>query len=235
MSLLPRSLGGRALALALCLAALAAALWTLPVRDLLAATLDWVRLHPLAGPALYVLVVIVGSVLLVPGSVLVMAGGFLFGVLQGWLLVSVAVVLGATAALLVGRGLGRDWAARRLQDRPRLRALDAAVRSRGLLVVTLTRMSMLLPYNLLNYAYGLSSVGLRDYMLGTWLGMLPVLLLYVYLGSLVRNIDQLLRGDAESGPVSQALLVLGLVAALAVVVVVHRTATRLLTERMPEA
>ena len=233
MNRLPRSLGVRAMLLALLLAGLAALLWGLPLLDWLTAMLGWVQANPFAGAVLYLLVFILGCVCMVPGSIMVMTGGFLFGLVKGAALVSVAVLLGATAALLVARGIGRAWVRQRLQAYPKFAALDLALQSRGLLVVMLTRMSLLLPYNLLNLAYGLTSVRLRDYMLGTWLGMLPAVVLYVYLGSLVRNAGQLLRGEVETGRGGQVLLVLGLVAAVAVVVIVHRTASRLLAERMP--
>ena len=169
---------------------------------------------------------------MVPGSLLFMCGGFLFGLSQGVPLVSIATVSGAVAALLVARGLGRAWVEERLHNQQRLRALDKAVQSRGLLVVMLTRMSLLLPYNLLNYAYGLSGVAIRPYALGTWIGMLPAVALYVYLGTLARSLGQLFDGEVSAGDAGPWLMAAGLVVAVAAVWVVHRTATRLLADHI---
>ncbi len=234
MSRAPAALGGRALALALFLALLLAVLWFLPLRAWLFQLLAWVQLHPVAGRFAYLALFTIFTVLMVPGSLLVMCGGFLFGLVQGVLLVSVATVLGAVAALLVGRGLGRAWVQERLHNQQRLKALDLAVQSRGLLVVSLTRMSLLLPYNLLNYAYGLSGVALRPYIIGTWLGMLPAVALYVYLGSIARSLGELFDQGADIGVAGQLMMLAGLGLAIAAVWLVHRTATRLLSEHMPD-
>lgn len=228
----PASLRGRAVAASLFFALLLAALWLLPLEAWLIDMLAWVQLHPLAGRLVYLLVFTVCSVLMVPGSLLVMSGGFLFGLVQGVPIVSVATVLGAVAALLVARGIGRAWVEERLHNQQRLMALDRAVQSRGLLVVMLTRMSLLLPYNLLNYAYGLSGVGIRPYAMGTWIGMLPAVALYVYLGTLARNLGELFDGEVDAGRAGPWLMAAGLLVALAAVWLVHRTATRLLAEHM---
>jgi uncharacterized membrane protein YdjX (TVP38/TMEM64 family) len=233
MKALPVTLGPRALGAALLLILLVALLWWLPLRDWLFAVLDWVRLHPFLGRAVYLLVFVVATVLMVPGSLLVMSGGFLFGLVQGVLLVSLAVVLGATAALLVARGFGRAWVQERLHNHRRFLALDQALQSRGLLVVMLTRMSLLLPYNLLNYAYGLTGVGLRPFVIGTGIGMLPAVGLYVYLGTMARSLGQLWDEGVELGSSGQLLMLVGLGIAVAVVVLVHRTATRLLEDSVP--
>jgi uncharacterized membrane protein YdjX (TVP38/TMEM64 family) len=228
----PASLRGRALAASLLLALMLAALWLLPLEAWLLEMLAWVQQHPVAGRLVYLVLFSVGSVLMVPGSLLVMCGGFLFGLWQGFLLVSVATVLGALAALLVARGIGRAWVEDRLHNQQRLMALDKAVQARGLLVVMLTRMSLLLPYNLLNYAYGLSGVGIRPYVLGTWIGMLPAVALYVYLGTLARSLSEVLDGEVSTGIAGPWLMGAGLVLAIAAVWLVHRTATRLLGEHI---
>ncbi|RMF98275.1 MAG: TVP38/TMEM64 family protein [Gammaproteobacteria bacterium] len=225
-----RSLGPAGLLAGCLFLALAAALWLLPLRHWLDAAVLWIQAHPAGGRGLFLLLFVAGAVAMVPGSLLVMSGGFLFGLIDGVLLVSLAVTLGATAALLIGRRLGRRRIGGWLEHRPRLAALDAAVAERGFLVVLLTRLSMAIPYNLLNYAFALSRVSLPAYVLGTGIGMLPAVLLYVYLGTLARNLDALLAAGGDAGEAAPWLLVAGLTLILAVVWILQRTASRLLAQ-----
>lgn len=103
----PRSLGPRAAAIGLILVAGLVLLWWLPFRESLIALVAWVAAHPVGGRVAFVAAFVVCAILLVPASLLVMSGGFLFGPLQGILIVSVATLAGALASLLVARGIGR--------------------------------------------------------------------------------------------------------------------------------
>ncbi len=225
-----RTLGPAGLLVACLFAGLALALWLLPLRAWLGEAIHWIQLHPAGGRLVFLLLFVTAAVAMLPGSLLVMSGGFLFGLAEGFLLVSVAVTLGAIAALLVGRWLARERIGHWLSRRPRLAALDAAVGQRGFLVVLLTRLSLAIPYSLLNYAFAFSRVSLPAYVLGTWLGMLPAVLLYVYLGTLARNFDALLKSGGANGAAVPWLLGFGLLLIGAVVWVLHRTASRLLAE-----
>ncbi|MBI1839465.1 MAG: TVP38/TMEM64 family protein, partial [Verrucomicrobia bacterium] len=140
---------------------------------------------------------IAACVLLVPGSILTLGAGSVFGIARGTLLVSVASTLGAICAFLVGRHLARDWVRRKLASHPKFQAIDQAVASEGWKVVGLTRLSPVFPFVLLNYAYGLTSVSLRDYWLASWVGMLPGTILYVYLGSLAHDVASLAQPRSE--------------------------------------
>ena len=135
--------------------------------------LDWIRgLGPLA-PVAFVAIYIVACVAFLPGSILTIGAGVIFGVVRGSIYVSIAATLGATAAFLVGRYLARDWVVRKLEGNPKFKAIDDAVGKEGWKIVLLTRLSPVLPLNLLNYAYGLRSVSLRDYVLASWVGIIP--------------------------------------------------------------
>src|SRR5690606_8718943 len=134
---------------------------------------------------------IVAAVLVVPGSVLTLGAGFVFGLPLGIVLVSVGSVLGAAAAFLVGRFFARDWVADRVARLPRFRALDSATRHDGFVIVCLARLSPLFPFNLLNYGLGLTGVRFRDYFFATWIGMLPATTLYVYVGTLAKDLTDL--------------------------------------------
>ena len=113
---------------------------------------------------------------------------------------------------------------RQISAWPKFRALDSALGERGFLIVLLTRLSPLFPFNLLNYAYGVTAVKPRQYVLGSWIGMLPGTLLYVYAGSVAANLAQVLAGDVKTGAAGNVLLVVGLLATVAVTVVVTRVA-----------
>src|SRR5437588_4901937 len=123
------------------------------------------------------------ALFLVPGSLLTLGAGGLFGVVEGTVAVSLGSTLAACVVFLVGRTLARRWVEERFAGSPRFRALDRAVAGQGFRIVLLTRLSPLFPYTVLNYAYSLTRVSFRDYVLGSWIGMLPGTVMYVYLGS----------------------------------------------------
>ncbi len=208
------------------LAALAAARW-LPVQDTLRQVLAWMRALGPWGPVLFVAVYVLATVLLVPGSILTLGAGAVYGVGYGSLIVSLASTLGATAAFLVGRHLARDAVARRVAANPRFAALDQAVADEGWKIVVLTRLSPVFPFTLLNYAFGLTRVPLREYALASWLGMMPGTVLYVYLGSLADAAGS----PRQRTPAEWALYATGLLATLAVTVVVTRLARRALAQK----
>src|SRR5688500_5561723 len=118
----------------------------------------------LGGAALFGAVYVVAVVAMVPGSILTLAAGCLYGPLWGTALISPASVLGATLAFLLGRSVARRWVEGKLRDRPRFQAVDRAVQGGGFRVVLLLRLSPLLPFNLLNYALGLTGVRLWKYV-----------------------------------------------------------------------
>jgi uncharacterized membrane protein YdjX (TVP38/TMEM64 family) len=218
--------------LALIAAAVLAAI-LLPVRELLTSFLERVRGLGAWGPVLLAAAYVPAALLFVPGSLLTLGAGFLFGVVTGTLAVSVGSVLGASAAFLAGRTLARPWVEHRMARSPRFRALDEAVGGQGFTIVLLTRLSPLFPFNLLNYAYGVTRVRFRDYFLASWIGMLPGTVLYVYLGSAVKSLADLAAGHVEGGGGRKAFFALGLLATVAVTVTVTRIARRALRERVP--
>jgi uncharacterized membrane protein YdjX (TVP38/TMEM64 family) len=199
----------------------------LDVRGFLRAALALVEELGPWGPLLFIVLYVLAAVLFVPASVLTLGAGALFGVLRGSIYVSVAAILGATAAFLVGRHLARNWVARRIEGNASFAAIDRAVEREGWKIVLLTRLSPVFPFTLLNYAFGLTRVRLRDYILASWIGMLPGTVMYVYLGSLARAG---LAGRSQP-PLTWALYLLGLVATIAVTVIITRIARRALASR----
>lgn len=199
---------------------------------LLGQALDGIQGLGVWGPVLFVPLYVAATVLFVPGVVLTLGAGAAFGVVRGAVTVSIAATLGATAAFLVGRYLARDAVARRIEGHPRFRALDQAVADEGWKIVALARLSPIFPFNVLNYAFGVTRVRLRDFVVASWLGMLPGTVTYVYIGSLAGDLAALGRPDRARTPAEWALYVIGLAAAAAVTVLVTRLARRALARRV---
>lgn len=214
-----------------CLLALTTAAWhLLPVGPWINATLKTVQDLGIWGPVLLSVIYIVACVLFLPGSALTLAAGFAFGLFWGYIAVTVGSVIGATVAFLLGRYLARDWVEAKIANNDRFRALDNAVQKHGFRIVLLTRLSPAFPFNALNYAFGLTKVSLRDYFLGSLLGMIPGTLLYVYLGTGLKSLTEVVSGDVEGGFFKQIVFGLGLLATLAVTVVITRIASSALKE-----
>jgi pyruvate/2-oxoglutarate dehydrogenase complex dihydrolipoamide dehydrogenase (E3) component/uncharacterized membrane protein YdjX (TVP38/TMEM64 family) len=198
------------------------------VQDLLKAALDWIgKLGPW-GPVIFVALYVVATVLFVPGSVLTLGAGALFGVVLGSVCVSISATLGATAAFLVGRYLARDAIARKIEKNQTFATIDRAVADEGWKIVLLTRLSPVFPFTLLNYAFGLTRVKLGHYVLASWVGMIPGTVMYVYLGSLV-NVG---AGHRQRTTGEWILYGVGLLATVAVTVFVTRLARSALAKKI---
>ena len=215
----------------LVIAVLAAGSWAFVHFDgkaLLQSTLEKIAELGIWGPVLFILIYIVATVLLIPGSVLTLGAGAVFGVVKGSIVVSIAATLGATAAFLVGRYLARDWVAKKIAGNETFSSIDKAVADEGWKIVGLTRLSPVFPFTVLNYAFGLTRVSLRDYFLASWIGMIPGTVMYVYLGALAN------AGIQSEGrtPGQWGLMIIGLLATVAVTVFVTRIARKALGKKI---
>jgi uncharacterized membrane protein YdjX (TVP38/TMEM64 family) len=198
--------------------------------------IHWAKGMGAAGGVLYAVFYIAGTALFFPGLPLTLGAGFLYGAVIGTLVVSPASVAGATLAFLIARYVARDWVTRRLKKYPQAAAIDRAIEKNGFKAVVLLRLQPVLPFNILNYALGLTSIRLRDYMLASWIGMFPATVLYVYLGSIMNDISDLLRGRPNSGIAGRLLLWGGLAAIVVLVWWLGRIAKKALREEMgPDA
>lgn len=184
------------------------------------------------GPAAFILIYIVATVLFIPGSLLTLGSGVLFGVVGGTICVSIGSVLGATCAFLVGRYLTRDWVSQQIQGNAKFQAIDAAVASEGWKIVLLTRLSPIFPFNLLNYAFGVTQVSLRDYFFASWIGMIPGTVMYVYIGSLAGSLAALGSQGRSRTTAEWTLYGIGLIATIALTVYVTRFAKKALEEKI---
>lgn len=198
--------------------------------------LEWVQQLGWVGAVVFIALYVLACVLFLPGSILTLGAGVVFGVVKGSIIVSVASTLGATVAFLVGRYLARDWINSKIEGNAKFRAIDEAIGHEGWRIVGLTRLSPVFPFNLLNYAFGVTRVPLGQYILASWIGMIPGTVMYVYLGSVAGSLATL---GSDSGtpartPGQWALLAVGLLATVAVTVYVTRMARRALSKAMKE-
>ena len=186
------------------------------------------------GAAAFIPLYALWVTLLLPGVWATMLAGALYGTVLGSGLVFVGASLGAIAAFLLGRHWLRDWARRRLASLPQLLSIEQAVSREGLKLVLLTRLSPAFPFSLLNLAYGLSDVSLRDYAIGL-IAILPGTVLFCSLGALagdVARFGEVLSGEADLG--TWGLRVIGLVATVGSVWLVGRAAQRALKGAEPD-
>ncbi|MBE9158039.1 TVP38/TMEM64 family protein [Nodosilinea sp. LEGE 06152] len=135
-----------------------------------------------AVPA-FILVYFVATILGLPNILLILVAGSLFGLLKGTVVASIADILGAVGCFLIGRTLARDRISRWVQKRPQFARIDQAVERKGWKVLLLTRLSPLLPSSILNYGFSCTNVNFWQYVFFSWVGMLPVITLYTYMGS----------------------------------------------------
>jgi len=190
---------------------------------------EWVDGLGFWGPLVFVAGYAIATVAFIPGSLLTLAGGAIFGLGWGTLWVFLGATLGSIGAFLIARYVARSAIERKVEGMPRFAAIDRAIGREGLKIVFLLRLSPVFPFVLLNYALGLTRVRLRDYVFAA-LGMLPGTLLYVYSGKLAGEVAAL-AGDgatAEKGAGYWTVMALGLLATVAVTTVVTRTARRAL-------
>jgi len=233
----PALKGRKVLRVALALILAVAAGWIIAFHDIRQAFLGilaWIESAGPLGPLIFFLLYIVAGVLMLPGLILTIGAGVVFGVVKGSLIVYFSATASATAAFLVGRYLVRDWVSSKLAGNRVFESLDQAVGREGWKIVGLTRLSPIFPYNLLNYAFGLTRVSLRDYVLASFFGMIPVTTAYVYFGSLAGSLAEIgpSAGGAARGTAEWIIYILGGLATIAVVVVVTRISRRALKERI---
>jgi uncharacterized membrane protein YdjX (TVP38/TMEM64 family) len=160
------------------------------------------------GPILFLLLYAMATVLIVPGSLLTVAGGAVFGPVWGTLWNLTGATLGATLAFVIARYVASDWVAARSGER--LGRLMRGVEEEGWRFVAFVRLVPLFPFNLMNDAFGLTRIRLREYVLASFVCVAPGALVYTYLGYAGRE-----AASGQAGAIRKALLALALLAAVA--------------------
>jgi uncharacterized membrane protein YdjX (TVP38/TMEM64 family) len=190
------------------------------------------RIHALgpAAPLAFIAVYAIAVVLLIPASLLTVAAGAVFGLVRGAAFALAGATLGSTVAFLLGRHAFRRAVARRLETMPRMAAVERAVSARGRRIVFLLRLSPLVPFNFLNYALGLTTISVADFVIAS-IGTVPGTIVYAY-GGKVTGEALALAGQTQvpRNASYYVLLVAGLVATVGATMVVTRTARRALRD-----
>jgi len=193
----------------------------------------WVESLGILAPIVYIIIYNIATLLFIPGSLLTLKGGCLFGLFWGAVYVLIAATVGATLAFLIGRYLSRNWVLQQIEKYPKFTAINQAVAKEGWKIVLLTRLSPIFPFNLLNYAFGVTQISLKDYMLGS-LGIVPGTIMYVYIGSLAGNLALTNINDQLVTPETQIwqwiMQGLGLIATVGVTLYITKIAQKALNQ-----
>ncbi|XP_019197635.1 PREDICTED: uncharacterized protein LOC109191428 [Ipomoea nil] len=221
--------------LLLLIAAIATACFTLPVEKILKDFLIWVKddLGPW-GPLVLAVAYIPLTVLAVPASVLTLGGGYLFGLPVGFVADSIGATIGAAAAFLLGRTIGRSFVISKLKDYPQFRAVAIAIRRSGFKIVLLLRLVPFLPFNMLNYLLSVTPVPIMEYVLASWLGMMPITFALVYVGTTLKDLSDVTHGWGEFSKTRWVFIVLGLLVSVVLMICVTRVAKAALEKALAE-
>lgn len=205
------------------------ALWYfLPVAQWIEGFRAWVETQGIWGHVAFAAIYALATVALAPGLVLTLAAGVAFG-LAGFPTVIAGATVGAGLAFLVGRYFARGWVEKQVEGNRTFKAIDKAIESEGWKIVGLMRLSPLVPFNLQNYFFGVTPVGFWPYLVTTFFGIMPGTLLYVWIGSLGAAAGTGF-GGGEAATFKWVALGVGLLATLAVTVIVSRKAAEKLRD-----
>jgi uncharacterized membrane protein YdjX (TVP38/TMEM64 family) len=175
------------------------------------------------------------NVLLLPGGILSVGGGFFFGLWWGFLIVLVGNVGGAALSFVLSRYIGRRWLKANVLGHPRIRALEPAVRREGWKIILLSQLHPLFPSSLMNYLYGLTTIRFRTCLLWVAIGQAPGLFLYAYVGTLGQLGLNLFRGKTHPRLFEYFVWGGGLLSLILILWLLGRIALRLLERVEHEA
>ncbi|KAL6548421.1 hypothetical protein OROGR_008842 [Orobanche gracilis] len=215
--------------------AIGIACFTLPIEKILKDFLVWIEqdLGPW-GPLVLAVAYIPLTVLAVPASILTLGGGYLFGLPVGFVADSVGATIGAGAAFLLGRTIGRSYVISKLRDYPKFRAIAITTQRSGFKIVLLLRLVPLLPFNMLNYLLSVTPVPLSQYMLASWLGMMPITFALVYVGTTLKDLSDVTHGWHDFSKTRWAFIIMGLVVSVMLLFCVTRVAKAALEKALAE-
>ena len=200
------------------------------LQEFLQNALQWINSLGAIGGIVFIGIYIIATLAFLPAALLTLGAGVIFGVTWGSIYVFIGATLGAIAAFLGGRYLAQGWVKEKISSYKKFAIIDKAVSKEGLKIVLLVRLSPLFPFNLLNYAFGITSVSFQDYLIGS-VGMIPGTIMYVYFGSLVGDIA-LIGSKNQPGNIilHWVIQIMGLIATIAVTVYVTKIAKKALED-----
>jgi uncharacterized membrane protein YdjX (TVP38/TMEM64 family) len=191
---------------------------------LLDQSLKWIQSLGPWAPVVFIILYVGTVIICLPASILTAGGGFIFGFAEGSVHVLIAAVIASNVNFLMSRHLARDWIARKLGTNPRFQAIDEAVAAEGWKIVALVRLAPVFPFSLASYAFGLTRVPWGKFFLANF-ALIPGTLLYVYLGSIMRDLTEKVQTPLWIKLTAFAL-------ALVAVIYMARVAKRALARKM---
>jgi uncharacterized membrane protein YdjX (TVP38/TMEM64 family) len=194
----------------------------LPVKEWIREFIGWVQQLGPAGVIVFILAYALATVLFLPGWIFTVSAGLVYGIVGGTLVALAGAIIGATLAFLVARYLLRQNIEEITKKNPRFAAIDQAIGRHGWKIVGLLRLSPLIPFNLSNYFYGITSIRFIEYVAVSAIGMIPGTLLYAYLGAIGQA--SVSGGATQHSKWQYVLLGIGLIATIAVTILVSRIA-----------
>lgn len=197
----------------------------LPIASFLAQASHWIASQGEWAIPVFIAIYVLAAVCGIPNIVLILAAGPLFGFMEGFMSASIADTLSIAACFLIGQTAGRRWLTRVVSEDSRFHKLDRAFARKGWKIVLLTRLSPVLPSNVLNYGFSLTNIDFRQYLFVSWLGMLPVIFTYVYVGTFGASILTL-----DQSPQKMIFQSLGLLTTVGVMFYTTQIATSALKE-----
>lgn len=171
---------------------------SIELESLLTPMLGWIDSLGVWRAIAFIGVYIIATLICLPGSILALGGGALFGAIWGAVFVFLGGFLGAVSAFSLGRSLLKERVAKRLEKNPYLQALNSAVVTKGWKIACLLHLSPMIPFNVLNYALGASKISFKDFAIATGIGIVPGVILYSFLGSAIGDFTMIMMGMSES-------------------------------------
>lgn len=201
--------------------------------QLVSTILVWIQGLGSLGASAFIAIYIIATVALIPGSLLTLGAGLIFGVVWGSIYVLAGAIVGETCAFLLGRYLLRDWVEKKISDDRTFLALDRALKRSGLKIILLTRLAPIFPFSLLNYAFGVTGISLKDYFLGS-IGMIPMTIVYVYFGSLAGDLTAIDTASQLAPELQWTVKIIGAIATIVCTLYVTRLARQALEQSLAE-
>ena len=214
--------------------AIVALLFVLPTKQWAFSLYEWSQANPSKSMVAFVVTLTIWITLALPGVILVLTGGYVFGFPVGYSLVLLGHLGGSTFAFLISRKLGRRFIEGKFGYNEKFRALDFAIKDSSFSIVFLARLSMILPYSALNYVFGLTSVALSTYIVSSFLGMLLPFGMFAFLGSTADDLAAILNGDVKLEGSALLVPLVGVLALIAIVWFVVSKAKQALSGKLDE-
>jgi uncharacterized membrane protein YdjX (TVP38/TMEM64 family) len=194
--------------------------------EVLHRSMEWIEQSGWIGVVAFIVLYTLTCVFFLPGSVLTIGAGAVYGFWFSTALVTISSTVGAAVNFLTSRYVARSWMQERLSRSAKFRALDKAVSAEGWRMILISRMSPIIPHSLVSYAAGIIRISFWRFTLASFVGFLPQSAAYTYVGAVLGRAVRTSAGVSAHDPITWALYGLGLLATLAVTLLMTRVAHR---------